>query len=142
MGVGGQASRGFKQVESEAPRGRVQQACLWGLGEEGLEQGVSPGSQGLLDDSAMRAAAGQLDQVSRVTSEAQAGAWMYTGTQSPACSGEGLPCLFPHLKMGVRPLPRWRQADPRVGAGPHAPMRVQQPPPAVAALPAPMPHLW
>lgn len=28
MGVGGQLSRGFEQVESEVPHGRVQQACL------------------------------------------------------------------------------------------------------------------
>lgn len=92
MGVGGQPSRGLNRWSLKCPMEEPAGLPL-GAGAEGLEQGVSPGSQGLLDNLVMRAEAGQLDQVSRVMSEAQAGAWTYTGTQSPACSMESLPCL-------------------------------------------------
>lgn len=92
MGVGGQLSRGLNSWSLKCPMEESSRPASRG-GRGGAGAGCLPGSQGLLDNLVMRAEAGQLDQVSRVMSEAQAGAWTYAGTQSPACSVEGLPCL-------------------------------------------------
>lgn len=93
----------------------------------------------------MRAEAGQLDHVSRVMSEAQAGAWTYAGTEP--CLLWGRPALpqFPHLKMGVRPLPRWRRAIQEWGraqGGPTCTRACAAAPPAVLLSLPPLPCLW